>query len=267
MTDIGEAVAVSVITVEGDKCIFCGESHEAPKVEEIKAVAPSNKNWQRPASMQGTFESIAAKEAIYPGNKFPPSYPYQGHHCLALSAFSFNSNSSTPSDKNKKLNHFLNKVGFFPNRGENCIGLPARKSYGAFKPFWEALDENKPLQLHGPGHDNEYFLQCDKLVARLRTIISNVDLCKENSHQEMEDDLKELIAQAENYAFIQLCAIEDGWELHEEERKLAESIYRAPKLQGFTVRGANKTTRTEMGKGHLDHSIKYPSPSLDTGPF
>ncbi len=267
MTDIGEAVAVSVITVDGDKCVFCGGSHEEPKIEEIKEVAPTDKGWQR-KSMQGVFEKIASKEAIYPSDTFPPTYEYQGHHCIALSSFAFGSNTKTPTDKNKKLNHFLSKVGFSPNRAENCIGLPARKSYGAFSPFWEALDEAKPLQLHGPGHDEDYFLECNRLVTRLLKIISNVDLCEENSHQEMEDDLKELIGQAENYAFIQLSSIEDdGWDLHDSERTLAESIYKAPTTQSFTVRGANNTSRTEMGKGNVDKLIEYPKPSLDTGPF
>lgn len=55
MTGIGEAVAVSIITVDEDACIFCGGSHDEPKVEEIKEVAPSDNNWHRPSSMQGVF--------------------------------------------------------------------------------------------------------------------------------------------------------------------------------------------------------------------
>lgn len=267
MTDIGEAVAVSVITVDGDKCVFCEGSHEEPKTEEIKEVAPNDKDWKR-KSMQGIFEQIGAKKSIYPDNKFPPSYAYQGHHCLALSAFTFDSNGSSPRDKNKKLNHFLKKVGFFPNRDKNCIGLPARKSYGAFQPFWDALDGHKPLQLHGPGHDEKYFLRCNALMTQLLTVFTDVDICEESSHEEMENELKELIEHAENYAFIKLCSLEDsGWDLHKKERELAETIYKAPAIQSFTVRGANNVSRTELGKGNVDKLIEYPAPSLDTGPF
>jgi hypothetical protein len=166
------------------------------------------------------------------------------------------------------LNHFLKKVGFYPNRDQNCIGLPARKSYGAFEPFWEALDADKPVQLHGPGHDEQYFFRCDSLIAQLISVITDQEICEESSQDEMEKELKELIAQAENYAFIKLSCLEDsGWDLHPEERRLAEEIYTAPTSQSFNVRGAKKQYRTENGKGHTSKQIKYPKPKLDTGPF
>lgn len=256
----------SLVNVK-DVCAFCGGDHEEPKKEDIKPVAPSDKGWQR-KSMKGIFEKIAAKESIYPGNSFPPSYSYQGHHCMALSAFTHDSNSKSPRDRNMVLNHFLKKVGFYPNRDKNCIGLPSRRSYGAFGPFWEALDANKPIQLHGPGHDETYFFRCDSLIAQLITVITDQDICEESSQDEMEQSLKELVEQAENYAFIKLSCLEDsGWDLHPEERRLAEEIYTAPTSQTFNVRGANNKYRNENGKGHTGKVIKYPKPKLDTGPF
>lgn len=250
-----------------DVCVFCGGDHKEPKSEKIEPVAPSDKGWHR-KTMKGIFENITEKEKIYPSNSFPPNYSYQGHHCMALSVFTYDSNSKRPRDRNIALNHFLKKVGFFPNRDKNCIGLPSRRSYGAFEPFWKSLDADKPIQLHGPGHDEQYFFRCDSLIAQLITVITDQEICEESSHKEMEDSLKELIEQAENYAFIKLCSIEDsGWDLHREERKLAETIYTAPTNQSFNVRGARKVYRTEYGKGNTGKVIKYPKPVLDTGPF
>jgi|GEM_PF-6224407 len=260
-------VAVPSIVNTKDVCVFCGGDHEEPKKEKVEPVAPSDKGWQR-KSMKGIFEKTGERQKIYPGNSFPPSYSYQGHHCMALSAFAFDANSKSPRDRNMVLNHFLKKVGFFPNRDKNCIGLPSRKSYGAFEPFWKALDADKPVQLHGPGHDEAYFFRCDSLIAQLITVITDQDICEESSQDEMEQSLKELIEQAENYAFIKLCSLEDsGWDLHPEERKLAEQIYAAPTSQSFNVRGAKKVYRIESGKGHTNKSIHYPKPKLDTGPF
>ncbi len=261
------SIAAPSVTNTKDVCVFCGEDHEEPKSEDIQPVAPTDTGWKR-KSMKGIFEKKAAKEKIYPGNSFPPSYSYQGHHCIALSAFSFGANTDSPRDKNMALNHFLKKVEFFPNRDKNCIGLPERKSYGAFDPFWEALDAKKPLQLHGPGHDEKYFMKCDNLISQLVAVLTKPDRCKENSQKEMEDKLKKLIGQAENYAFIQLCALDDeGWDLHRNERELAQDIYTAPTTQPFNVRGAKEQYRTEYGKGHRRYVVKYPKPSLDTGPF
>lgn len=264
---IGEGISIALVKIDESECIFCGEAHDEIKQEKIEPVAPTDKNWQR-KSMKGIFERKSAKNVIYPNDSFPPSYSYQGHHCLALSAFTFDSNSSSPRDRNATLNHFLKKVEFFPNREQNCIGLPARRSYGAFKPFWEALEADKPLQLHGPGHDEKYFLKCNRLIAQLVDVISDQEICEENSQKEMEDKLKKLISQAENYAFIKLCSLDDsGWDLHKAERELAESIYTAPTDESFEVRGARNIYRTEKGKGNVSYNVKYPKPSLDTGPF
>lgn len=266
MTEMLESVSINL---EVKKCCICDKSHGEPKEEKIEEVAPSDKNWQR-KSMQGIFEKKFEKLSIYPNNLFPPFYSYQGHHCLALSAFTFDSNSKQPKDKNKMLNHFLKKVGFFPNRDKNCIGLPARRSYGAFGPFWEALDSipSKPLQFHGPGHDEKYFSRCNRMIAHLLTLFTNDHVCKETPKKEMEDRLKKLIEQAENYAFIQLCSLDgSGWDLHPAERKLAEKIYVAATDQVFDVQGANNIVKKVNGKGNGGKKIQYPSPSLDTGPY
>ena len=206
---------------------------------------------------------LEEKKAIYPNEKFPPSYSYQGHHCMALSAFSFDSNAKKPKkpkDKNKALNHFLKKVGFFPNREKNSIGLPTKKRNGDFKAFWEALDAHKignknakPLQLHGPGHDKKYFMKCEMLIRTLIEAFTDADDCEKISHQEMEDDLKLLIEQAENYAFIQLCALDDsGWDLHSSERKLAEKIYKGPPTKPFESGGLKVYIEMKWGKGTLN---------------
>ncbi len=55
MTQIGEAVAVSMIKIEDtSQCIICGGSHNKPKKEKLSKTASVEKGWQR-KSMQGIF--------------------------------------------------------------------------------------------------------------------------------------------------------------------------------------------------------------------
>lgn len=255
---------MTMIMQEEDRCVFCSQKHEEPKKEKIEETVPNDSGWKR-KSMNGVFEKISKKTAIYPNSKFPPPYEYQGHHCVALSAFAKDANSSSPKDKRVRLNHFLKKVGFYPNREQNCIGLPARKSWGDYDAFFESLDKDAPLQMHGPGHDDEYFDEVDVLLVRLMGQLTHPDFCKELSKNEMEDLLKEDIASLENFAFNKLASNNPAWRLHKEEQKTATKIYKGPVDKEFEVRGANNTKKKYKGKGQPYKTIEYPHPGLDEG--
>ena len=149
------------------KCVICGIQHDEPKKEKVEPTVPNDSGWHR-KSVSGILEKISQKTAIYPNSQFPPTYKYQGHHCIALSSLVEDANTTAPKDRRLRLNHFLKKIGFYPNRDKNCIGLPARSSYGSFGPFWESIDEDKPLQMHGPGHDEQYFIEVDNMLTLLR---------------------------------------------------------------------------------------------------
>lgn len=262
---IGESVAVIAQMQEDGKCVFCNQAHEDPKKEDVKETAPGDGGWKR-KSMKGVFEKISKKLAVYPNDSFPPQYAYQGHHCMALSSFVINADKS-PKDKRLRLNHFLKKIGFFPNRDKNCIGLPARKSYGDFDAFWESFDAGKPLQLHGPGHDDGYFMQVTNLINRMSSMITAPDFCKELTKDEWEDQLKQAIAAAENFAFNKLAKNESSWCLHRAEQRKAIEIYTSARDKVFEVRGANNTRVSFSGKGNTQTEINFPDPKLDEGPF
>ncbi len=185
--ELGESVSIIAMMQDEDKCVICNQKHEEPKKEVVKETAPSDSGWKR-ESMKGVLEKISEKLFIYPNNGFPPSYQYQGHHCMALSSFVKNSDKPSRKDKRIRLNHFLKKVGFYPNREKNCIGLPARTGYGDFKALWDSFDAKKPLQMHGPGHDEDYFIQVTNMINRMLSIITNPDFCEEFTKSEWEEN-------------------------------------------------------------------------------
>lgn len=269
MTEVGEGVGIDLGLDEDPKCVICGKKHKKAKQEQIQPVAPSKPGWKR-KSMAGVFERTPAKEAIYPDNSFPPSYEYQGHHCLALSSLVLNANSS-PKDRYPVLNHFLDKVGFSPNQPQNCIGLPAKKSRGYFNPFLDALDADAPLQMHGPAHHENYFRYCDYLLALLRQTMTDVEFCEQADPSEWENKLKELIGQCVNFAFRELAAYRAPWQLHPVEQAQAVRIYAMPVEESLTVDGPGKgksmQKKSYQGRGHDDRTITFPVVSLDTGPL
>ena len=263
--DIGESVAIVRSLQNEDKCVFCSQQHDEPKKEDITETAPNDSGWHR-KSMKGIFEKIPQKESIYPEN-FPPNYEYQGHHCVALSALVINASKPSRKDKRLRLNYFLKKVGFFPNRESNCIGLPARRSNGAYKAFWDSLDADAPLQMHGPGHDEDYFMKVNQLLIRMLGVMTHPEFCQEVEKADWEDTLKELIGHAENYAFNNLANNKLHWCLHPSEQNIAIDIYTAPSTREFIVTGARGSTRIEKGKGNSTTNIKFPNLNLDTGIF
>jgi len=268
--ELGETVGVakSMQQVE-EKCIICSEKHEEPKKENIQEVATSDTNWSR-KSMKGKFQRLPEKIKIYPLNSFPPSsfYEYQGHHCIGLSSFVINANTPNRKDRRIRLNHFLKKVGFYPNRNQNCIGLPTRKGWGDFDAFWKSLDANKPLQLHGPGHDEKYFAQSNNLITRMVWLITKPEVCENITKGDWENDLKKLIEQAENYAFKKLSSNDFTWRLHHSELSTAIAIYFLPANLSINVKKNSKgDTERVNGKGNKERDIIYPNLNLDTGPF
>jgi hypothetical protein len=259
---IGETVAVTVLMQQQNKCVICGKKHADAKKEKMKTTAPGKSGWHR-KTMTGIFESDGVRETIYESG-FPPSYEYQGHHALALSALVRDANTDSPKDKRLRLNYFLDKVGFFPNRPRNVIGLPARKGLGDFKAFWKSVDGDHPLQMHGPGHDEAYFNQCEVLIGRLVLLMTSV--CEGMDKPDWEDLLKDTTEKAENYAFKKLAHYDSGWRLHPAEQAAAARLYSAPKSTVETISGERSSTDVK-GNAKPPKAIKYPNPKLDTGPF
>lgn len=207
----------------------------------------------------------ADRTVVYPGNS-APTYPTQGHHCIALSALVENANSQgSRKDRRLRLNHYLKEVKWFPNRSSNCIQLPARKSRGDFDAFWKALDAKKPLQLHGPGHDESYFLQCDALLVEVVECIKSV--CEDGDESQVLDELRKLVGWAENYAFTKLAGCDGAWDLHPQERRDAEKIYFLKPSQSVEVTKAYGVQERVHGLGNTPWPIRYPRLSLDCGPY
>jgi hypothetical protein len=262
MTQIGEGVSVAVENLTEEPCSLCGKRHPAPKLAQITETAPGKTGWHR-KTMKGIFESDGTREQIYSAG-FPPSYAYQGHHCLALSALVRDANSSSPKDRRKRLNFYMDKVGFFPNRPRNCIALPARREIGDFEAFWRSLDLDRPLQMHGPGHDEAYFTQCENLIGTLGLLLE--ENCEGEVEQACLDQLKQLIEWAENFAFRRLAHFYSGWRLHVAEQAAACRLYSASPTNFETVSGTRRS-RTIAGLGRPSKAIVYPNPQLPTGVF
>ena len=248
------------------KCPICDQpEHGKPKNTTITPTAPGKSGWRR-KTMSGIFHSDGKRNTVYATNSFPPSYAYQGHHCIALSAFAHNANSS-PVDKYLVLNFYLDQIGFFPNRPQNCIGLPARRSYGDFKAFFASLDLDKPLQLHGPGHDESYFGQCDKMIAQIVSYLTNPNICKKNPEDEWKDKLRKLIAQAENFGFKCLANNDSRWRLHPFEQVTGLRLYFLATTKTMSVTGVGSVSETRNGLGRPPKDIVFPDLDLDVGPF
>lgn len=262
---IGESVAMVVDMMADEKCVICSEKHPEPKKDDVQAVAPGNSGWQR-KSMSKVFKSDGKREKIYPSG-FPPPYKHQGHHCVALSALVANANTSSPTDRRLRLNYYLDQVGFFPNRPENCIGLPARTSWGDFEAFFESIDLQHPLQLHGPGHDETYFTQCDRLLASLLSALTNPALCEQKPKDGWKDLLKTRMEQAENFAFNKLASNAGAWRLHAAEQITGLQLYFLPEAQTMSVKGVGGVSESRSGKGRKRAEVTFPDPGLDAGPF
>jgi hypothetical protein len=260
--EIGETVAVTVEMQSQGKCIICDKNHKGAKKETIKEIAPGNSNWHR-KTMTGIFESDGTRETIY-ATGFEPTYSYQGHHCLALSSLVRNANSGSGKDKRLRLNYFLDKVGFSPNRPRNVIGLPARKRRGDFGAFWQSVDQDRPLQMHGPGHDDEYFGRCEGLLSIF--VISIKSICEDTDQQEWENELRQMAEHAENYAFKKLANFDKGWQLHPSEQKIAMRLYSEPATTTESLSGKSSSAKVH-GYGKASKPIKFPNLTLDTGPF
>lgn len=250
-----------------DECAICGKKHDEPKKPNINPVAPSDSGWKR-KSMKKVFESIPKKNKIYPNN-FPPPYDHQGHHCLALSYFVSNAETN-PKDINMTLNHYLKKADFFPNRDSNCIGLPAMPSDISYDAFWEALNNKKPLQMHGSTHDETYFTEVRLLMIRVMSKFSTKNFCKNKNEDALIDVLKKRIAHAENFSFKSLAAANMPWRLHNKELRFATKLYFMP-LSDTKLLVKEKTSYTTeitgYGQGNKTWDVKYPSVSLDVGKF
>ncbi|WP_437983676.1 hypothetical protein [Sorangium sp. So ce117] len=249
---VGETVSDVQAMADRGECAICSKTHSQPKKEDVKDVAPQDGNWHRKA-MSKVFEKTSEKQAIYPNSSFPPNYKHQGHHCIALKTLVQDADKS-PKDRILRLNHFLKKVGFYPNRDKNCIGLPemAAKKRQEYGEFWKSIDEGKPLQLHGPGHDVRYFAACTAMVQRLlQFIVPKAEDCEEKSKDDWENDLKELIGQAENHAFI--CLARASWVVHRKELSEAINIYQQ-KNPRKDVRFPILTLQSQGGEGPFKKS-------------
>lgn len=265
--EIGETVTLVVEKMKAGKCVLCdSDEHEAPKKDDVKEVAPGNGGWHR-KSMSRVFDSDGTRNLIYPNDSFPPPYSSQGHHCIALSALVADANTNSPKDRRLRLNFYLDQVGFFPNRPQNCIGLPARSGWGDFRAFVAALDLDKPLQLHGPGHDESYFCQCDRLLTSLLSALTDPRLCEKKPKDDWKDLLKKRIREAENFAFRKLARNDGAWRLHPLEQVRALALYFMPEAATMTVAGKGGVEETRHGLGRTRKDIVFPDPPLDVGPF
>lgn len=263
---IGESVAIAVELADAGKCVICSKSHGEPKKADIKPVAPSNSGWKR-KSMAGVFQSDGKRESVYPARLFPPPYAYQGHHCLALSSLVTDANTGSPKDRRIRLNFYLDQIGFFPNRPQNCIGLPARSGWGDFEAFFDAIRLNAPLQMHGPGHDESYFAQCDRLISSLISALTDPELCEEETDESWKDLLKERVANAENYAFNKLAENDGAWRLHPGEQVAALTLLFLDENRTMTVKGKGGLSEIRRGRGMKAKKVVFPKPKLDAGPF
>jgi hypothetical protein len=274
--EVGETVAVVMAMQGQDKCAICDGSHKDPKKEKIEEVAPGQPSgWKRDESMSSKFEKSGAKLAIYPSSQFKPPYNTEGHHCLAFSGFVQDAKTA-PKDRILRLNHYLNQIGYKPNRDENCIHLPGRRNEDAPKPgeahsyqaFWKAIDLDRPLQMHIGNHDESFFTQSLRAIAHVVTLFAWPALCEETDDSEMKKTLGDLIGQAENYAFTKIAVNDDPWRLHPDHEKAALRLYDAPTSTTETyLADKKKVVRGHAGTKDLSSGAKWPKVDLDTGPF
>jgi len=266
MTQVTLKVAVGQDNSTGDnnnKCSICGNSHDKPKRIKIEPVAEVKKTgWTRVAMSKKFDKGDDKKKSIYPGNTFPPSYSHEGHHCLAFESFVTDADSS-PKDTFKKLNYFLDLAKYSPNRHENCIHLPGRPKYDA---FWEAIDEDKPLQMHIGDHDDEFFVQSRGMVSRLLSMLTDSDICEEMTIDEIKEDLINNITHAENYVFVKVAKNVEPWKLHPGHEPVAIRLYNMPPDEKMK-RPTGDYVYGYDSKKDISSGLKWPEPELKTGIF
>lgn len=267
--ELKESVAAAMASQDRGECAICGGDHPAPKRAKFEPVAPKpaqERRWGR-ISMSDVPVTGSARTAIYPGG-LSSAYPTQGHHCIALSALVANANSKTRPrrDRRLRLNFYLDKAGYFPNGSSNCIHLPSRTSRGDYDAFWKAVRMNKPLQLHGPAHAYDYFLQCDVLLLEVVECIKAI--CEDSDEAHVLEELKKTMTWAENYAFKMLASCEEAWDLHPAERQQAEMLYYLSESESDEVTKAHGVVVRVAGLGRTEPKyIRYPRPHLDCGPY
>lgn len=274
--EMGETVAkVMAMQAEG-KCVLCGEPHDEAKKAAVESTV-SKDGWERDKSLVDVFERAdAQRAAIYPNTRFPPPYPTEGHHCLAFTSF-----IRGGKDRALRLNSFLNKVGFKPNQPSNIIHLPDR--HGAvppgasamtawpagvkkeYKSFWVSIDLGRPLQLHLGRHVGSYFAASDGLYLELLRHALDVETCKDESMQEFEEALKELIHGAVNYAFIQVAG--GRWLCHPEQVRIATDLYGKTGKHAYFHSGRKRNVEHEGYPGTGARPPPWTKVTLDTTPF
>ena len=221
MTQIGEGIAVTLIRLEEDKCVFCGKKHKERKKDEIKPT-----NWKRKGieGVGGNF--VGKKKSLYPNHTSPPTaYRSEGHHCLAFSAFIVDARTN-PKDRFAALNHYLKEKGHDPNNPNNCIDLPGRKKKGEeseanYYEFEKAAQAGFPLQLHIGGHSKEFLQQSIIMLRDLVNEIKDVGICEEPDDS-FKQELLDGVIELEDEAFKLTAAAESPWIAHPGPLKKAE---------------------------------------------
>lgn len=278
--EMGESVKNANKIQVQDKCVVCSKKHTNPKKEKIQSTV-SKPGWERDQSLTGVFDSgDAQRTSIYPGVRFPPPYPTEGHHCLALTSF-----IKKNKDRCVRLNHFLNKVGFQPNQPANILQLPDRHGQVApgansgmawpkgvkkeYKSYWVSIDLGKPLQLHTGRHAATYFKFSDALYTRMMGLAYDVNKCQNRTSQDFEERLKKLIKAAVNYAFIQVA--QATWVCHPEHLRIATSLYGQVGRQSHTYAHSSGWKEKVEHVGYPGKGTKPPpyqkGISLETTPF
>ena len=90
--------------------------------------------------------------------------------------------------------------------------------------------------MHGPGHDEDYFAQCDNLLSVMISVLTNPKKCEKTTSDEWKDKLKKLMEQAENFAFKRLAAA-PGIEVRRRNASNSEWNHPGTRASGFTLAG------------------------------
>lgn len=218
MTDIGEGIAVAIIRLDKDECIFCGEDdHENPKKDVIEPT-----NWKR-KKIQGVGGRFSAdKRNLYPGGKSPTStYVAEGHHCLAFSSFIMGAQSKPPNPRDRfaALNHYLKEKSYDPNNDSNVIDLPGRKASGDKDPdaqyveYGIAVEAGKPLQLHIGGHADVFMNASNVMLRDIVRAFQQNGLCAKPD-DEFKNKLLKKVEEAEDEAFKLTASVTKPWICH-----------------------------------------------------
>lgn len=256
--EIGENINAVVSLQKGGKCAICSGSHGDPKRVTITKTAGKS-GWAREENMAGKLEQVPEKLALYPkGNT--AAYPTEGHHCLAFSAF-----VTKGKDFILRLNFFLEKGGYKPNRIQNSILLPGRPDYDA---FWTSIDLGHPLQMHIGGHSRTVYDLSRNLLIRLMVMYKGrPQVCKDETLEQIQQKMVNLVTQAENHAFMKIASNAAPWRLHPKHHGFALEMY----WEKRTVSKLSPTKRPVKGHGgtalRRGSEPRWPKPKLDEGPF